>query len=318
MEHECSWPFLYPVDSVALGVPFYYDVIKEPMDLSTIHGKIKSGKYANIEEFANDVRLVWRNAIIFNPKDSYICQFAQKLKDYFEQLYSKLCGIVHNDYFNKEKYLNEYENVVSELKNLVKEEEKLKKELHELEKENINIPSLRNDIDISTSPITYEERLKVYQQFQNLQTHHMTGLNKLLEQYKSEYSQMDESIYLNTDLMDVKLLRKIGLYINDCLNFELKKDNTITLKAEDVPTKPSTPDFPYGNNVQKQEIEKKNDNQESSSETSSESENSSSSDSSDEDEMKIDDYPSNNNNSKTKISNENKDNKNDNKRKKRK
>jgi hypothetical protein len=33
--HVSSGPFLVKVDHIALGIPDYYDVIKEPMDLST-------------------------------------------------------------------------------------------------------------------------------------------------------------------------------------------------------------------------------------------------------------------------------------------
>lgn len=36
MKHEYGWPFNLPVDPVALEIPDYFDVIKRPMDFSTI------------------------------------------------------------------------------------------------------------------------------------------------------------------------------------------------------------------------------------------------------------------------------------------
>lgn len=36
MNHQYAWPFNQPVDPIALGIPNYFDVIKEPMDLGTI------------------------------------------------------------------------------------------------------------------------------------------------------------------------------------------------------------------------------------------------------------------------------------------
>jgi bromodomain-containing factor 1 len=34
--HECAFPFLEPVDPVALKIPDYPTIVKEPMDLGTI------------------------------------------------------------------------------------------------------------------------------------------------------------------------------------------------------------------------------------------------------------------------------------------
>lgn len=36
MEHEDSGPFNQPVDAEELGLPDYRDIVKKPMDLSTI------------------------------------------------------------------------------------------------------------------------------------------------------------------------------------------------------------------------------------------------------------------------------------------
>lgn len=32
----CAWPFYHPVDAASLGLHDYYDIIKSPMDMSTI------------------------------------------------------------------------------------------------------------------------------------------------------------------------------------------------------------------------------------------------------------------------------------------
>ncbi|TYZ65140.1 hypothetical protein PybrP1_007456 [[Pythium] brassicae (nom. inval.)] len=48
-------------------VPTYRDVIKEPMDLSTMRRKAKRGKYKSVEMFADDFQLMIRNCLTFNP-----------------------------------------------------------------------------------------------------------------------------------------------------------------------------------------------------------------------------------------------------------
>jgi hypothetical protein len=46
-KHQFSEPFLRPVDTVALNIPDYYDVIKEPMDFSTVEAKIRGNDYVS-------------------------------------------------------------------------------------------------------------------------------------------------------------------------------------------------------------------------------------------------------------------------------
>ena len=55
-----------PVDPVALGIPTYTQIIKEPMDLKTITKKMESNQIYSPEEFARLMRLVFENAIKFN------------------------------------------------------------------------------------------------------------------------------------------------------------------------------------------------------------------------------------------------------------
>ena len=65
-EHEGACPFLTPVDPVKLGIPDYFDIIKQPMDLGTIKQMMKNKEIQTREEFAEKVRLVFDNAILYN------------------------------------------------------------------------------------------------------------------------------------------------------------------------------------------------------------------------------------------------------------
>lgn len=48
-------------------VPKYREIIKEPMDLSTMRKKAKKGKYKTLEMFTEDFNLMIRNCLTFNP-----------------------------------------------------------------------------------------------------------------------------------------------------------------------------------------------------------------------------------------------------------
>ena len=59
--------FLRPVDAVALGLEDYHTIVTEPMDLGTIEQKLDKSGYSSVEDFIRDVRLVWSNALKYNP-----------------------------------------------------------------------------------------------------------------------------------------------------------------------------------------------------------------------------------------------------------
>jgi hypothetical protein len=86
--------FQVPVDPVKHGCPTYFDVIKHPMDLSTITEKLNTGKYLHLDEFAADVRLVWDNAMKFNPPEHLVHQAAQDLLAVFEKRLARIIGMV--------------------------------------------------------------------------------------------------------------------------------------------------------------------------------------------------------------------------------
>ncbi|KAF0693617.1 Aste57867_15482 [Aphanomyces stellatus] len=78
-------PFLIPVDPVALGIPDYFKVIKEPMDLGTVRGNLENGVYPDPYSFAEHVRLVFNNAMRYNAAHTQVHVFAQKLLEEFEK-----------------------------------------------------------------------------------------------------------------------------------------------------------------------------------------------------------------------------------------
>ncbi|CEP01565.1 Bromo domain-containing protein [Plasmodiophora brassicae] len=83
-------PFLDPVDWEELGIPDYPEIIKNPMDLGTIKKKLEDGKYANEQEFADDVRLTWNNAKTYNQPGSGIYVAADNLSKLFDRRMQKL------------------------------------------------------------------------------------------------------------------------------------------------------------------------------------------------------------------------------------
>uniref|UniRef100_A0A3B5LR27 Bromodomain containing 4 n=1 Tax=Xiphophorus couchianus TaxID=32473 RepID=A0A3B5LR27_9TELE len=85
-----AWPFYKPVDVDALGLHDYHDIIKHPMDLSTIKAKLETKQYRDPQEFAADVRLMFSNCYKYNPPDHEVVSMARKLQDVFEMRFAKM------------------------------------------------------------------------------------------------------------------------------------------------------------------------------------------------------------------------------------
>ncbi|XP_073142032.1 transcription factor GTE10-like [Henckelia pumila] len=84
MSQKHAWVFNEPVDVVKLNIPDYRSVIKHPMDLGTIKGKLRTNQYSNTMEFAADVRLTFENAFTYNSRGTEVHCMAEELSRFFE------------------------------------------------------------------------------------------------------------------------------------------------------------------------------------------------------------------------------------------
>uniref|UniRef100_G3TYP8 Bromodomain containing 3 n=1 Tax=Loxodonta africana TaxID=9785 RepID=G3TYP8_LOXAF len=85
-----AWPFYKPVDAEALELHDYHDIIKHPMDLSTVKKKMDSREYPDAQSFAADIRLMFSNCYKYNPPDHEVVAMARKLQDVFEMRFAKM------------------------------------------------------------------------------------------------------------------------------------------------------------------------------------------------------------------------------------
>ncbi|KAI0720047.1 Bromodomain-containing protein [Cerioporus squamosus] len=70
--------------------PMYYTLIKRPQCLDNIFKKLKRKEYPKPVDFANDVELVFSNALEFNQEHTQIWEDAVTLREYFRKLMSDL------------------------------------------------------------------------------------------------------------------------------------------------------------------------------------------------------------------------------------
>ncbi|XP_028841231.1 CREB-binding protein-like isoform X2 [Denticeps clupeoides] len=80
-----SLPFRQPVDPMLLGIPDYFDIVKNPIDLSTIKRKLDTGQYQEPWQYVDDIWLMFHNAWLYNRKTSRVYKYCSKLAEVFEQ-----------------------------------------------------------------------------------------------------------------------------------------------------------------------------------------------------------------------------------------
>ncbi|GME80189.1 unnamed protein product [Ambrosiozyma monospora] len=76
--HPSNWPFMQPVNRDE--VPDYYQVIKEPMDLSTMEVKLENDAYETLDDFIYDCKLIFNNCRAYNGENTTFYKNANKLE----------------------------------------------------------------------------------------------------------------------------------------------------------------------------------------------------------------------------------------------
>ncbi|GMH89283.1 hypothetical protein TrST_g941 [Triparma strigata] len=84
-------PFLTPVDPKKLGILDYFNVIKHPMDLGTVHDCLMKHRYDKLSDANKHIGLVFSNAMTYNPPGHPIHLAALKLQNQYNLELSKMC-----------------------------------------------------------------------------------------------------------------------------------------------------------------------------------------------------------------------------------
>ena len=82
--------FHKPVDPEELNIPDYFNIIKNPMDFSTIKKKLANFTYTNLKEFKDDMDLVFENCYTYNGRKTVIGDICTKIKNEYERLFEEL------------------------------------------------------------------------------------------------------------------------------------------------------------------------------------------------------------------------------------
>uniref|UniRef100_A0A8C8DMZ2 Bromodomain-containing protein 3 n=1 Tax=Oryzias sinensis TaxID=183150 RepID=A0A8C8DMZ2_9TELE len=257
-----AWPFYKPVDAEALGLHDYHDIIKYPMDLSTVKKKMDAGDYQDAEQFSADVRLIFSNCYKYNPPQHSVVGMARRLQGVFEQKFAKMpeeqVGLVAsaeksadfrllngNSSSSLDKpeptderaaRLAELETVHQQLSNLTQDpfnKPKMSKEQDrepetQHKKASSSRQSYKRSRDQSSGdeslPMTYEEKHQL-----SLDINRLPGmkLGRVVHILKTQEPSMSSSnpdeIEIDFEVLKPSTLRELERYVRSCLYKRFKK-----------------------------------------------------------------------------------------------
>ncbi|XP_036703183.1 bromodomain-containing protein 8-like [Balaenoptera musculus] len=83
--HRFSSPFLKPVSE--RQAPGYKDVVKRPMDLTSLKRNLSKGRIHTVAQFQRDLMLMFQNAVMYNDSDHQVYHMAVEMqREVLEQI----------------------------------------------------------------------------------------------------------------------------------------------------------------------------------------------------------------------------------------
>lgn len=82
--------YLQPVDWQAMNLHTYPDVVKQPMDLTTMEQKLKGSEYGSVADYVSDFDLMVQNSIRFNGNQHPVAQAGTMLRSQLTSQLKKL------------------------------------------------------------------------------------------------------------------------------------------------------------------------------------------------------------------------------------
>ena len=85
-----AYLFHKPVDPVELGIPDYPEVVKNPMDFSTIKKKLSNNLYTNFKQFNDDIKLTFDNCYLYNGSNTSVGLSCTLVKTEYQKLFDQM------------------------------------------------------------------------------------------------------------------------------------------------------------------------------------------------------------------------------------
>ncbi|XP_042010812.1 transcription factor GTE4-like isoform X2 [Salvia splendens] len=230
MKHKHAWVFNKPVDAVALGLHDYFEIIRNPMDLGTVKGRLTQNWYKSPMEFAEDVVLTFQNAMTYNPKGQDVYVMAEQLCKLFEDKWAP----IEAGYKREMNLAAEYD--VGPPTPTSRKAPQQPRERPDMEKPldrsamaysgdpkrkkpssaqsgKVHAPKKPKAKDPNKREMTYDEKQKLSVNLQELPSEKLENVVHIIKKRNPPVSQQDDEIEVDIDSVDTETLWELDRFI---------------------------------------------------------------------------------------------------------
>ncbi|KAK8939455.1 Transcription factor GTE4 [Platanthera guangdongensis] len=224
MKHKHGWIFNVPVDVQKLNIPDYHTIIKRPMDLGTIRSRLNKNWYKAPEEFAEDVRLTFNNAMTYNPKGQDVHHMAEELLNMFEERWPVIEGqfpdVSYPSSSSKKKKKKvpldpRTQEMSDSTANLAPVETNTRAAT--------NVPHIGRPLplkkprarDPDKRDMTFDEKQRLSNNLQSLPPEKLENVVQIIKKRTSSLNQHDDEIEVDIDSVDVETLWELDRFITN-------------------------------------------------------------------------------------------------------
>ncbi|KAK4364059.1 hypothetical protein RND71_015417 [Anisodus tanguticus] len=235
MKHKHGWVFNQPVDTKALGLHDYFDIIKNPMDLGTVKSRLETNRYTSPEEFAEDVRLTFQNAMTYNPKGQDVYMMAEQLSKIFEEKWAP----IEADYMRELRLLTDSGGKVGSKRTLDRSESTTNpvgsktKSVTLPQSGRTLIPKKPKAKDPNKRDMTYDEKQKLSTSLQNLPSEKLENVVQIIKKRNSSLCQQDDEIEVDIDRVDTETLWELDRFVTNYRKSLSKNKRKVELADQD-------------------------------------------------------------------------------------
>lgn len=233
MKHKHGWVFNKPVDAAALGLHDYFEIIKNPMDLGTVKDRLNQNWYKSPLEFAEDVRLVFQNAMTYNPKGQDVYVMAEQMSKTFEDKWVT----IEADYTRELKRGADFDvgaptptsrkappqsrarpdmqNTIDRSESMANSSDPKRKKTNRAQSGTVPAPKKPKAKDQNKREMTYDEKQKLSINLQDLPSEKLENVVQIIKKRNPSVSQQDDEIEVDIDSVDTETLWELDRFITN-------------------------------------------------------------------------------------------------------
>ncbi|KFK41753.1 hypothetical protein AALP_AA2G167800 [Arabis alpina] len=257
MKHKFGWIFNVPVDAKGLSLHDYHTIITKPMDLGTVKSKLSKSLYKSPLDFAEDVRLTFNNAMLYNPKDHDVYRMAESLLKMFEEKWTPL-ETQYEGLNRKQQPTRDVEFYPPVSTNIPYVEplplpaptrspspppptavventlERAESMTNPVEPEVVTVvPEKPEEEEASENrALTFEEKRRLSEDLQDLPFDKLEAVVQIIKKRNPELAQEDDEIELDIDSLDLETLWELYRYVTEYKESSSKKKKEQGLGSE--------------------------------------------------------------------------------------